>query len=59
MSYQFYCYACKRQTEHVWTQVYATDKYRTHGRITDTVGWLECPECRKQQTYGKAEGRQG
>jgi hypothetical protein len=59
MTYVQYCSKCERKTEHVRIQIEVPVEYRTHGRITDTIGWLGCRECRKQQVYGKAEGRQG
>ena len=49
MTYVQYCLKCERQTDHEWRVMDAPSKYRMHGRITDTVGWLECRECGKRQ----------
>ena len=53
------CAKCKKDTAHEWVQIPAPAEMRTHGHLTETVGWLRCTACQRRSSIeqaGKAEG---
>jgi hypothetical protein len=44
-----YCFSCQTTTAHEWVQIPAPEELRTHGHLTETVGWLRCIACERKK----------
>ncbi len=47
-----FCFSCGKVTLHIWKSYPAPKKMRTHGVLTQRVGWLSCLECKKEHEQG-------